>query len=1402
MKLHVLRGILPVTFGTGPFRRRRRRPRGADVRTAAAVVERLEPRALLTAFLVDTAADAVDPHDGRLSLREALTAANGNTAFSDAPAGEADGDVIRIALADGGGVEHPTGTPLTPAVVHPDGGMSEPPISTEEQVAFPVTPTPTPGNPPVANPPVANPPAPDGPTFHLTDTLRITDDVILFGGGAEFLGGTFDGPLFDVDLDRPEHVILDGLTVRGGTAAGDGGGIRTSLHVSAALGVRHTRVVENHAAGGGGGLFHTGRGRSVVRDTVFAGNSADGHGGAVALAGGARMTVRDALFVTNTADTHGGAFRVESGSHLTLEGTTVRNNRAGTGAFAGTGGGLSVASGAAAAVTDAVFDHNRATGDGGGIHTAGDLSINGSTVTGNTAGAGGGPGSGGGLFATPNANVDRQSSNFSNNGPNDFDEPPVADFVFAVKEDAAPGTVIGTVRPSFAADPELFYAVTDTLRSGVRLNFGEEEIPPAEWVTVPIFSGLYGGEEWRELRSGADALGVFTLDEAGRLILNGSVDYESVNFWDELAADSARLERRNDGAAEGWAIKDGYYRFRVTMIGSPDTVAEGREEVLDVAVRIDDGSEQGFYGPGDSHITVQADDTATVYLAPDIRSTTLLTSRYSYTAAYSIDYNGDGVDDTSWLYDPEDGFNRGTEPAGWQGEFGNDSGKKTAFRYNGFRGSRVRGVAYDYGPSWRTKPAGVLSALAEGQHEAGLTIYGRQTQKRDGEYDPDADGAEAGGWRFWEEGDGWYMVEREVEYRTTIPMTVLGPKPQVWVNQHPSGDPHQNVIRHEVTRPARYAPLRLHVNGDILESATVDTVGIDWGDGSPPEQAAGDAAAFEHAYDLPGTYFVTASASSGDEIAHAVTEVRIPDLGRAGTINFDGELERSGVSIDADGVAHLEFYTRPYYGHEVVGIDWDFDGDGDFYNDVQPPADGTVVRLNSGDYFGLPETGEDGAPLYAARVRLTNDVGGSSVYYHEFTGFPGEEFVTDAVEEERRTAPVTTRPDGFDVGLMYDIVEQLRPDVYQYWKGERGIVDTRPARGWVTGWLTRNVKSTWTETRTGIRPKTILASEFTELEAAEALIYQVENGYFPSHFRASFINRQLSGADDFSSVDAFAKWQSWYRRRMGQTVATGARFVLDYYSMAFEGADLVLTAHDILNEEAHWTHALDAARLLPFIGRLRNSTVVVKDTGGSVVGKVRFERGTDGRFWSRVEAASDTPDLSAILPANSFIELKGYPKSVIQQEGPRCGWTSGEMVLREVGNDVVGFAAKARRSKGGIRLDKLRDEMASAITNPFLKSQIRVEVGVTADRLWRAMNSKRNQHPMIVSIGRVKRSGQAPLSHAVVVDSVHVSPGGVKSFKIRDPGSGRAYSVRYSEFATEYEKNMEVLWFNAGQFAR
>ena len=319
-----------------PFRRLtalRPRPFHPDAPCGSAA-ETLEPRTLLTRFLVTTAADVVAA-DGLLSLREALTAANTDAAFSDAAAGTGDDRVVFAGHLAGG-------------------------------------------------------------RFETRGTLAVTDSVIVDGGGIRLESVTRGGPVLNVRLDGAGRVLLRDLTIAGGDAADGGAGVRfVGGSTQSALGLADVTLAGNRAAGDGGGLLLVG-GRLAATRTRFVGNRAVGGRGGGLHAVGADVRVTDAVFAGNRATGSGGGLSV-SGGYASLEDTDLERNvtgadggavaandraflRVGRGTLAdnraaGSGGAAAVADDATLALADDRVTANVAAGRGGGGVFAGGGSI-------------------------------------------------------------------------------------------------------------------------------------------------------------------------------------------------------------------------------------------------------------------------------------------------------------------------------------------------------------------------------------------------------------------------------------------------------------------------------------------------------------------------------------------------------------------------------------------------------------------------------------------------------------------------------------------------------------------------------------------------------------------------------------------------------------------------------------------------------------------------------------------------------------------------------------------------------------------------------------------------------------------------------------------------------------------
>ncbi len=263
------------------------------------------------------------------------------------------------------------------------------------------------------------------------------------GGGIETVAGT---------------VTLDGVVLSNnetGAAPGNGGG----LHVSGAatVEVNDSVVSRNTAANEGGGLWNSSVGTMTVDGSRIANNAANGDasdagGGGLFNQGsedgtsGGTLTVTDSVIADNAAivgSGSGGGVLNEQGT-LTVTDSVIANN-----ASARAGGGIEVVGGADAVVgrtelRGVNLRHNStgtAPGNGGGLHVtaAGEVVIDDSKVTDNNAANEGGGlwNSATGQMTVTDTPVVRNTVGIPGNGPNVYQDEPVASGMFTVD-----GTVI------------------------------------------------------------------------------------------------------------------------------------------------------------------------------------------------------------------------------------------------------------------------------------------------------------------------------------------------------------------------------------------------------------------------------------------------------------------------------------------------------------------------------------------------------------------------------------------------------------------------------------------------------------------------------------------------------------------------------------------------------------------------------------------------------------------------------------------------------------------------------------------------------------------------------------------------------------------------------------------------
>jgi predicted outer membrane repeat protein len=148
-------------------------------------------------------------------------------------------------------------------------------------------------------------------------TLATFTDLEMSGGSAN------NGGLFQLTGTQSADVTVEGESFLTGGSATYGGAFHTAglawLYLS-----EGTTVYSNTATAGGGALFTSSYGNTVLEDAVFFGNSAS-NGGAVYLSGAENVVLTRGRFCDNTANVHGGAIYGSAAGFSVLNSQFVNN---------------------------------------------------------------------------------------------------------------------------------------------------------------------------------------------------------------------------------------------------------------------------------------------------------------------------------------------------------------------------------------------------------------------------------------------------------------------------------------------------------------------------------------------------------------------------------------------------------------------------------------------------------------------------------------------------------------------------------------------------------------------------------------------------------------------------------------------------------------------------------------------------------------------------------------------------------------------------------------------------------------------------------------------------------------------------------------------------------------------
>ena len=235
--------------------------------------------------------------------------------------------------------------------------------------------------------------APRDRVFHFIDGTAVVRKLQITGGSQNNGGGL---------RNQDANVTLRQVRVEDNTASFDGGGILND-GVDSRLTIASSSVNDNAAVDNGGGIANRNGAVLTVNATTIDGNEVGDAGGGLYNFLAAIATINGSTISSNLAATVFGL----GGGIANIDGTAIVEHTTITGNTAGTGGGIYHQEDQFFATLETFFvivSHNEATGTtgGGGLFTGdGDVTINVTTVNGNSAS----DGDGGGLYVDPDTNT-------------------------------------------------------------------------------------------------------------------------------------------------------------------------------------------------------------------------------------------------------------------------------------------------------------------------------------------------------------------------------------------------------------------------------------------------------------------------------------------------------------------------------------------------------------------------------------------------------------------------------------------------------------------------------------------------------------------------------------------------------------------------------------------------------------------------------------------------------------------------------------------------------------------------------------------------------------------------------------------------------------------------------------
>jgi len=153
--------------------------------------------------------------------------------------------------------------------------------------------------------------------------IAITDSVDIQGPGADVLAVDSTARIFSIGGGNGVNVVIAGLTLTGGQAAGNGGAI---TNTGANVTLRFVTLSGNNATGEGGAIYHNANGGVLtIESSTLSGNSASKAGAIYSI--GWNLVIRNSTISGNTVSDSAGAIKLEF-AYASIFNSTIAGNSA------------------------------------------------------------------------------------------------------------------------------------------------------------------------------------------------------------------------------------------------------------------------------------------------------------------------------------------------------------------------------------------------------------------------------------------------------------------------------------------------------------------------------------------------------------------------------------------------------------------------------------------------------------------------------------------------------------------------------------------------------------------------------------------------------------------------------------------------------------------------------------------------------------------------------------------------------------------------------------------------------------------------------------------------------------------------------------------------------------------